>query len=155
MTVEGLVDPAVIRATVTGVLATLPQWFGLPESTQEYIDGAVASPCLVAKEGDETLGFLSYRRTSECAAEIFVMGVVPEYHRRGVGRCLIEACAFRLADEGFEFVTVKTLADTHPSPEYARTRAFYLAQGFRPLEVLPDLWGADNPCLYLVKPVLP
>jgi len=155
MTLELVVDPAIIRTTVTGVLATLPEWFGLPESTREYIDGAAACPCLVAKEGDQTLGFLSYRRTSGCAAEVFVMGVVPSAHRRGVGRLLVEDCVARLADEGYEFLTVKTLAASHPSPEYSRTRAFYLAQGFRPLEVLPDLWGTDYPCLYLVRPVRP
>jgi len=153
MTVDEALDPAVIRTTVARVLTTLPAWFGIPESTREYIEGAADCPCLVAREDDQTLGFLSYRRTSDCASEIYVMGVVPEHHRRGVGRLLLEACISLLADEGYGFLTVKTLAASHPSPEYARTRAFYLAMGFRPLEVFPDLWGAENPCLFLLKPI--
>ena len=48
---------------------------------------------------------------------------------------------------------VKTLADTHPSPEYAATRAFYRSLGFLPLAVLPDLWGPANPCLLMVRPL--
>lgn len=40
---------------------------------------------------------------------------------------------------------------SHPSPEYARTRAFYHAMGFVDLECFPTLWDAGNPCLVLVK----
>ena len=36
---------------------------------------------------------------------------------------------------------------------YDRTRAFYLAYGFRPLEEFPDLWGAENPALQLIKTI--
>ena len=34
---------------------------------------------------------------------------------------------------------------------YARTRAFYLAMGFRPLEEFTQLWNEQNPCLLMVK----
>ena len=46
---------------------------------------------------------------------------------------------------------MKTLDAAHPSPEYARTRAFYHAMGFVDLECFPTLWDAGNPCLVLVK----
>jgi len=52
---------------------------------------------------------------------------------------------------GKEFLTVKTLADTHPDEGYAGTRRFYLAMGFKPLEVFPTLWDEANPCLLMVK----
>jgi len=35
--------------------------------------------------------------------------------------------------------------------EYARTRAFYRALGFLPLEERTDIWGPENPCLISVK----
>lgn len=47
---------------------------------------------------------------------------------------------------------MKTLGPSHPSPEYAATRRFYEACGFRGLEELHDLWP-DNPCLIMVKPL--
>ena len=47
---------------------------------------------------------------------------------------------------------MKTLAPDHPDPGYAATRAFYTSVGFRPLEVLPQVWGPENPCLLLVRP---
>jgi hypothetical protein len=46
---------------------------------------------------------------------------------------------------------VKTLGPTHSDPGYARTRAFYLAVGFRPLEEFGLIWDEGNPCLIMVK----
>jgi len=58
-----------------------------------------------------------------------------------------------LHERGIRFMTVKTLAASHPDPNYAKTRRFYEAIGFLPLEVLPTLWGCSNPCLLMLKPV--
>jgi hypothetical protein len=50
-------------------------------------------------------------------------------------------------------LTVKTLSDREdPGPEYAQTRAFYLAVGFVPVAEL-DIWGPENPCQLLARPV--
>ena len=87
------------------------------------------------------------------SAEITWMAVAPEAHRRGVGRGLVEALVSRLRSCDCEVLLVKTLADTHPSPEYAATRAFYRAMGFLPLTVLPDLWDQANPCLLMVRAI--
>jgi hypothetical protein len=56
-----------------------------------------------------------------------------------------------LAGSGVEFLQVKTLSASHPDEGYARTRAFYLARGFRPLEEFPHLWSPGNPALQLIK----
>jgi len=56
-----------------------------------------------------------------------------------------------LARDGVEYLQVKTLADTVEYEPYARTRAFYSACGFRPLQVFPDLWDPENPALQVVK----
>lgn len=39
----------------------------------------------------------------------------------------------------------------NPDQNYERTRRFYLAAGFTPLEEFPDLWDERNPCLLMVK----
>ena len=49
---------------------------------------------------------------------------------------------------------VKTLGPSHPSERYARTRTFYEALDFIPLEETTSFWGVGNPCLILVR-VLP
>ena len=56
-----------------------------------------------------------------------------------------------LGKRGFEYLQVKTLSERHPDLNYARTRAFYSAMGFRPLEEFPELWGEKNPCLQMIK----
>ena len=49
------------------------------------------------------------------------------------------------ARAGTEFLQVKTLSAKHPDEGYEKTRAFYLAYGFRPLEEFPDLWSPESP----------
>ena len=79
------------------------------------------------------------------------MGVLPQYHRRGVGRALLRTAEERLAEGGIEYLQVKTLSPAKADAGYARTRAFYQANGFRVLEEFPTLWGTENPALQLVK----
>ncbi|WP_419825670.1 hypothetical protein [Sphingomonas sp.] len=70
-----------------------------------------------------------------------------------MGAAPLDEAERRLAAVGIRWLTVKTLAASHPDPHYARTRAFYEAIGFQPLEVFPTLWGDDTPCLLMVKPL--
>jgi ribosomal protein S18 acetylase RimI-like enzyme len=81
------------------------------------------------------------------------MGVLSEFHRHGFGRAMLEHAEAALAADGVEFLQVKTLSARHPDEGYQRTRAFYLAYGFRPLEEFPTLWSPDQPALQLVKSV--
>lgn len=79
------------------------------------------------------------------------MAVAPSHHRRGVGLALLEAAEAYLRNQGVRFLQVKTLSDSHDSPEYARTRRFYYAAGFEPLQEFPTLWDKANPCLQMIK----
>lgn len=76
-----------------------------------------------------------------------------ERQRQGIGRALVEAVAADAGAANVRLLHVKTLADSHPSPEYAQTRAFYRALGFDRLVVLPGLWDPANPCLLVVRPL--
>jgi hypothetical protein len=46
---------------------------------------------------------------------------------------------------------VKTLGPSRLDEHYAKTRAFYEAMGFRPLEEFKQIWDENNPCLVMVK----
>jgi ribosomal protein S18 acetylase RimI-like enzyme len=94
---------------------------------------------------------LTLVRHSEYAAEVYVMAVLPQLHRRGIGSHLLEHAEWSLAADGVEFLQVKTLSPSKPDDGYARTRAFYVAKGFRALEEFPDLWGRENPAVQMVK----
>jgi hypothetical protein len=48
---------------------------------------------------------------------------------------------------------VKTIGESHPDKNYAKTRKFYSAQGFLPLEEIYDFWGKGLHTLFMVKPL--
>ena len=52
--------------------------------------------------------------------------------------------------DGVRLLQVKTLGPSDPDEGYRRTRRFYQAVGFEPLEELVGLWPG-NPCLIMVK----
>ena len=81
------------------------------------------------------------------------MAVLPEFHRQGIGRALLGHAEGVLAADGVEFLQVKTLAPGKPDDGYDKTRAFYCANGFRPLEEFPALWDPQNPALQMIKAI--
>ena len=132
-------------------MKALPTWFGIPASVEDYVAVAERSPTVVASLGDEDVGLLTLVRHSRHAAEVYVMAVLPQLHRQGIGRALLRSAEDMLAADGVEFLQVKTLSPSKPDDGYEKTRAFYLAYGFRPLEEFPTLWDADNPALQMIK----
>jgi GNAT superfamily N-acetyltransferase len=132
-------------------LKTLPTWFGIPASVEGYIAAADRSPTVIASLADQDVAFLTLARHGRYAAEVYVMAVLPELHRQGIGRALLEHAESMLAADGVEFLQVKTLAPSKPDHGYDKARAFYLAYGFRPLEEFPELWDAENPALQMIK----
>jgi GNAT superfamily N-acetyltransferase len=137
------------------VLATLPAWFGLPETVDEYIAMANAHPTVVASADGRDVGLLTLLVHNESSAEIYVMGVRPEYHRHGVGRVMLATAESWLGGRGLEFLQVKTLSARRVDAGYAKTRAFYEASGFRPLQEFSELWDPDNPALQMIKALSP
>jgi coenzyme F420-0:L-glutamate ligase/coenzyme F420-1:gamma-L-glutamate ligase len=134
------------------VLRELPEWFGIEEATRAYIDGVASLPTFAADDGS---GFVSLKQHAPRAAEIYVMGVRRERHRRGIGRELVRVAEDWCSAHGIEFLQVKTLAPSNPSEAYAATRSFYEALGFVALETFPELWDPWNPALMLIKRIAP
>lgn len=135
------------------IIRGLPDWFGLEEGIVEARGYLETQEGFVAEQDGEVQGFLTFASEVPESVEITWMAVAAEAHRGGIGCALTEALVKRARDDGRELLLVKTLAEAHPSPEYAATRAFYRSMGFRPLAVLPDLWGPANPCLLMVRPL--
>jgi len=133
------------------ILAALPHWFGIPNSNEAYIRDVEAMPMWAAYEGERLLGFLALGCPTPHVFEVHVMGVKPDLHRRGTGRALIERAAAYARAHGVRFLTVKTRSATAPDPGYDKTRAFYGAVGFVPIDELPTLWDVENPAVLLLK----
>jgi GNAT superfamily N-acetyltransferase len=133
------------------ILRALPEWFGIEEANVQYVRDIEALPTFLASVDGKVVGFLTLKRHNAFSAEIHVMGVHPGHHHQGVGRALICEAEVCLRRQRVEYLQVKTLSGSHPDAGYARTRAFYLAVGFRPLQEFPVLWGEENPCLQMIK----
>jgi GNAT superfamily N-acetyltransferase len=128
------------------VLRDLPEWFGVEEATAAYIRDVAELPTFAAGED----AFLSLKLHTPQAAEVYVMGVRRDRHREGIGAVLLELAERYLRERDFRFLQVKTLGPSYPHEGYARTRLFYEAMGFVPLEEIHGLWKG-NPCLLMVK----
>ena len=133
------------------ILRALPDWFGIEQAIIDYTRDVADMPMFCAQEDSETIGFVSLKHHNEHTAEIYVMGVLSEFHRQGIGRKLIEGCERYLVERKYRFLTVKTLSPSRDSAEYERTRKFYEGMGFLPLEEFKTLWGESNPCLFMAK----
>lgn len=135
------------------ILHMLPDWFGIEESTQEYIMKSKSMPFFVAYERKTAVGFLAIKETSPYTAEIYVMGIHPMFHRRGIGKQLFEACYQWCREHNVEYLQVKTLDYSSKDAFYAKTRRFYEAMGFRPMECFKTLWDEWNPCLVMIQAI--
>ena len=147
-----ITDPAERSRIAEAVLRDLPEWFGIEQATAAYIESAAALPTF-AVEPD--LGFLCVKQHTPQAAELYVMGVRREHHRRGFGRALVAEAEAWCKAHRVRYLHVKTLGPSNSSVGYDRTRAFYEAIGFVALEELHDLWDEENPALILVKDIAP
>jgi ribosomal protein S18 acetylase RimI-like enzyme len=133
------------------ILRALPDWFGIEQAIQHFVAEIDHLPTWLAYHADAVVGFLSLKVHNLFAAEVYLIAVRAETHRMGIGKTLMVQAEGFLRQQGVEYLQVKTLGPSHPDPGYAKTRAFYLALGFRPLEELTELWSPQNPCLILVK----
>ena len=147
--IEEVMNEEQKMAVVAEVLHDLPEWFGIPESTQAYIEGAKDLQVWAAYQEGDLLGFVSFSYSSEDCAEIDCLGVKKAHQGRGIGSQLLatlesEAC------KKVDYLQVKTVAEGS-NKDYDRTNIFYRSLGFKKLEIFPQLWGPQNPCQILIK----
>ena len=133
------------EAIARTILESLPDWFGIPEATEEYIADSKGRPFFCAYADDVPVGFLYLKETGRHTVELAVMGVLKEYHRQGVGRKLFAEAKNEAKRLGYSFIQVKTV-QMGRYEIYDDTNRFYLSLGFKELEVFPTLWDEFNPC---------
>lgn len=132
------------------ILEDLPEWFGITESTEEYIADSKDKPFLACFLEKDPVGFIVLNETSLDCAEIFVMGIKKKFHRQGAGEKLNQAYENLAKKLGYTYSQVKTV-ETGRYQEYDATNSFYQAMGYKKLEVFPRLRDEQNPCQIYVK----
>lgn len=127
------------------ILEALPDWFAVAESREAYIEDSVNHIFFAAFIDEKPVGFLYLKETGKDTVEIAVMGVLKEYHRKGIGKKLFEAAKRTAHEKGYSFIQVKTVK-MGTFDDYDETNRFYLALGFKEFEVIPTFWDERNPC---------
>lgn len=135
------------------ILNDLKPWFEDGDAVKNYIEKSKDYYFFKASEKTKNLGFIVYKKTSDYTIEIFVMGVLKNYHRKNIGRNLFENSIEILKKYNYEFVQVKTLKEGIDDG-YDKTNKFYQALGFRKFEVIEEIWSKDNPCQIYVKSIV-
>ncbi|MDU7074520.1 MAG: GNAT family N-acetyltransferase [Streptococcus peroris] len=149
--IKGVKNEDQKMAVVAEILRDLPEWFGIPESTQAYIEGAKDLQVWAAYQYGDLLGFISLSYSSEDCAEIDCLGVKKVHQGRGIGRELIATLESK-ARKNVDYLQVKTVAQGS-NQDYDRTNVFYRSVGFKKLEIFPQLWDPQNPCQILIKKI--
>ena len=140
------------RDITRNILEALPDWFEIPEAREEYISNSMGKVFLCALENEKEVGFLYLKQTGKDTVELAVMGVLKEYHRKGIGRALFESAKKIARENGYSFIQVKTV-QMGKYEDYDNTNRFYISLGFKELEVFPTLWDERNPCQIYVMAV--
>lgn len=132
------------------VLRALPDWFGIESAIVQYGEELQTLDGFVAIQEGDLIGFVGLKRYGSESVEINVIGVAPDCRGKGIGTALLEVVEGSLSAD-IKLMHMKTLAPSHPDPNYVETRAFWRARGFVPMDA-HELWGKENPCLVMVKP---
>lgn len=140
------------KAMITDkILHSIPDWFGIEESIMEYVQKVQDKPFYAAYYDHEAIGFISIQVHNPYTAEVYVIALRSDFHRKGIGTALLHTAEQMLRKEHYRFLMVKTLAPSADYEPYDRTRAYYQSVGFYPLEEIKEIWGKENPCLIMVK----
>ena len=145
MTVREVTAPVEKARIVRLILEALPDWFEVPESREAYIRESGSQQLFAAYDEDRPVGFMCLKETGKDTAELSVLGVLKEYHGKGIGRELFLKSKEAAVGKGYSFLQVKTVR-MGVYDDYDNTNRFYLALGFKEFEVFPLLWDENNPC---------
>ena|SRR3990167_7339170 len=115
------------------ITTNLPDYFWIPAGNEEYAIGVRTRTNFAAKIEGYYLGLISIDFPYPTNANIYWMAILQDFHRKGIGRQLIEvACKFA-KDNGATTITVETLAPIESDKNYIKTYNFYQSVGFVPL----------------------
>lgn len=132
--IDKIIDSSKKENITNNILRNLPEWFGVEQSIKEYVENVKDTDFYIAYELNIPIGFVSIKYNNSFTAEIYVMGILKEYHNQKIGKMLINKIQEDLKKDNYKFLMVKTLGKSHPDKFYKITRHFYISAGFYPLE---------------------
>jgi ribosomal protein S18 acetylase RimI-like enzyme len=140
------------------IVLGLPYHFGQEGGRLDCAEAVRSHDGLVAELADDVVGFLTWQRRFEAAAEITWMAVRRDHRGEGIGHALVDALVAQLREERIRLLVVLTVSPNDPDePDaqdggYEATRAFYRSAGFVTARDLPREWPGDLAALF-ARPV--
>ena len=122
------------------------------ELVEEYLRRGRASgySFAFAEAGDELAGYACFGPVPATVSSfhLYWIAVAPARQQRGLGRLLLDHAVAAVRRAGGE----RLYSETSTRPQYAPTRAFYEATGFRLVASLPDYFApGDGKAIYEKK----
>lgn len=103
---------------------------------------------VVAEEAGKVVGYACWGPIpgTRLSADLYWIAVHPHAQEQGVGRALLLAAEAWMAEQG----RFRVYVETSTRPQYAPTRAFYLACGYQLAAELPDFYApGDGKAIFL------
>ena len=133
------------------ILRKLPEWFGNEKGLLEYVNTVYKYPFWAAFDKNNCIGFFSLKFHHNRTGDIYVCGIDPNYHGKGIGTLLYKELEKYCLKNNCEYIIVKTVDEKNIEKHYGKTVKFYKSIGFKELITLPELWDENNPCLIMIK----
>ena len=151
--IKEVMNPDVKTQITLEIMNALPLWFSPPEDIEKKSVINREYPFIAVYDEEKVIGFVALKIHNKYTVEVYILGVLEQYHRHGIGHLLIGSCVDYCQRYNYTYLSVKTLDGSAKYEPYDKTRAFYFKEGFIPLEVFTTYWNEDNPCLFLVKSI--
>jgi ribosomal protein S18 acetylase RimI-like enzyme len=141
------------KAIADHILHGLPEWFGIEDAIVDFCAASEKLPMVVIVDDEKPIGFCSLKVNYGVNCELYVLGILPQYHHQRLGQRMMAFIEEYCRKQDIRYLSVKTLSESHPDEFYGRTRRFYEKCGFIAFAEFPELWGLENPCLLMIKPL--
>ncbi|MBN9542910.1 MAG: GNAT family N-acetyltransferase [Alphaproteobacteria bacterium] len=128
----------------------LPEYFGIMEANENYFNGIFQKTNFAAKYNNEYVGLLSLEFPYSNNSNVYWMGILPNYHNKGIGKKLLQYASKYSLEKGTASITVETLSPNQNDHNYYKTYQFYRSFGFHPLFNIKPL-NYEWEMVYMIK----
>lgn len=108
---------------VERVLRGLPDWLGIDEAICSYVEDAAHLRSYLAVRDGGVTGIALLKQHFPLCAEIHLLAVQQDAHRRGIGSALLSAMEDDLSTQGIRYLLVHTVGPSFDSPPHAVVKA--------------------------------
>ena len=127
------ITPDLAEGLCRKITVDLPEYFSLPEVNEHYAVGVRSRLNLAACIGEEYVGLVSISFPYPENSNIYWIGILPQYHRTGVGKILSYEAFKQAKNKGAKTICVETLSPKGADENRLKTYHFYKSLGFAPL----------------------